>query len=397
MLTLRRSSLSSISSKTLIMKNILPILFLLLSVSCIPEEMHNGELITTPQVSGDCAIANITKTTEHLNYSPDGTKYLISKQDGPDGTFQIYVGNTGSTSLTCISNKETKGNAGGLYRSWDKRHKVMAQWHPSGQYIICGVEKEFYNEHLYTPYSLLLGWIQSGLWLDIWAVRPDGTEWFILAPLEKGMTGPAFTPDGSQAVYADALKDSDLTKDVFGKWRLQLVDFNIAGDSPSFRNKRDISPDGARWLEPGNFSPDGKSLLFNSDIGMENAEGQDQYILDITSGEVTNLTNSPKIWDEHGIYSPSGEKIIFMSSYPYRDDPNAYKTLSIKTEFMIMNRDGSNLEQLTHFREDGYPESHEGIASTAYFSKDGSKIFAHSLEFPDYHHWLIELEGNCGN
>jgi len=377
------------------MKNSILFLLLVMLSSCEPEPEVIGEEIFTPQASGDCAVKEIVETTEHLNYSPDGSKYLISKEDN-NGVFQIYIGNTGDSELTCISNFDAPGNAGGLLRSWDERHKVMVQWHASGDFIICGVEKEFYNELAFTPDDLLLGWIQSGLWLDIWALKPDGSEWFLLAPLVKGMTGPAFTPDGSTAVYADAEDGSDLTVDVFGKWRFRQVDFVIESGVPSFKNSEDISPDGARWLEPGNFGPEGRLLLFNSDIGMENAEGQDQYILDITNGEVTNLTNSPEVWDEHGVFSKNGEKILFMSSYPYRDDPDSYKTLSIKTEFMIMNKDGSEMEQLTHFKESGFPESHEGIASTGYFNEDGSKIFAHSLIFPDYKNWVIHLEGNCG-
>jgi len=64
---------------------------------------------------------------------------------------------------------------------------------------------------------------------------------------------------------------------------------------------------------------------------------------------------------------------------------------------MIMDIDGNNLEQLTHFREPGFPEYHEGIASTGYWNAEGDKIYAHSLEFPDYKHWIIEHTGNCGN
>ena len=83
----------------------------------------------------------------------------------------------------------------------------------------------------------------------------------------------------------------------------------------------------------------------------------DQYILDITTGSVRNLTNSPTLWDEHGVFSPNGEKVFFMSSYPFRDSPGVHKTLSLKTEFMLMNKDGSGLQQLTHFNTPGYPES----------------------------------------
>jgi Tol biopolymer transport system component len=79
-------------------------------------------------------------------------------------------------------------------------------------------------------------------------------------------------------------------------------------------NKRDITPAGAKWVEAGNFSPDGKHLLLSADIGIDDARGQDQWSMDIETGVLQNLTNMPKVWDEHGLYSPSGRKISFMSS-----------------------------------------------------------------------------------
>jgi Tol biopolymer transport system component len=367
----------------------IPILFILIT-SC--KKVQDD--VTT---KASCDVTEILKVSKpHLSYSPNGSKYFISRQDTINGVFQIYVGNTGDTNTLCISNTYSTGNCCGLYRHWKSRNKVMVQWHPSGNYIICGVEKEFYPELLYIPYSLLLGWIQSGLWLDIWAVKPDGSHWYNLANTVTGMTGPAFTPDGTKCVYAEAQNGGNLAIDKFGIWKFQLADFAVNSVTPSFANTRDISPAGSRWLEPGNFAPDGVSLLFNSDIGMLNAEGQDQYILNISTGQVTNLTNSPMVWDEHGVFSPDGKKILLMSSYPYRADTNTYHTLTIKTEFMLMNRDGSGLQQLTHFRTPGYPESSNGIAATGYWSTDGKQIYAQSLIFPDYENWIIRFYGACG-
>ena len=324
-------------------------------------------------------------------YSPDKTKYIVNKQDA-NGVYQIYVGKTGDTVLTCISLNYSFG----LFRQWKDRNKMQVVWHPSGKYIICAVEKEFYPELLYTPYFLRLGLLETGVWMDVWATTPDGANWYNLAITEHGVTGPSFTPDGSKAAWAEALDNANLAVDVFGKWRLQLSNFAVTNGIPAFNNTTNISPAGSRWLEPGNFSPDGHSLLLSSDIGLTNAEGQDQYILDISTGQIINLTNSPKIWDEHGFFSPDGKKILFMSSYPYRADTSSYHTLSIKTEFMLMNKDGSGLQQLTHFRTPGYPESHNGIAAIGFWSDDGSTIYALSLNFPDYDNWIIKFNGNCG-
>ena len=87
-----------------------------------------------------------------------------------------------------------------------------------------------------------------------------------------------------------------------------------------------------------------------------------------------------------------------MSAYPYRSDPNASKVLTIKTEFMVMNKDGANLIQLTHFRQPGYPEYSDlgGIAATAEWNPDGRSAGLSRLFFPNYEDWDISFQGTCG-
>ncbi|HEU4716815.1 MAG TPA: T9SS type A sorting domain-containing protein [Bacteroidia bacterium] len=324
-------------------------------------------------------------------YSPDSSMYLINKPDTA-GVFQVYVGHTGDTAATCIS----LVNPWSLWRPWSQRNKMQVQWSPTGNFIICGVEKEFYNELLYVPYSIRLGLLESGIWMDIMACTPDGNTWYNLATTIHGFTGPAFTPAGTQCAWAEALDSSNLSVDVFGDWKLRLSQYSETSGTPSFSSTNDITPAGARWIEPGNFSPDGVSLLVSSDIGLINAEGQDQYIINISNGQVTNLTNSPIIWDEHGVFSPDGTKILFMSSYPYQADTNSYHTLTIKTEFMLMDPDGMNLQQLTHYCDTGYVESGAGIAATGFWGHGDSTIYAQSLLFPAYNDWKIKFHGDCG-
>ena len=277
-----------------------------------------------------------------------------------------------------------------------RRNKMQVQWHSSGKWIICAVEKDYYNELLYTPYSLRLGWLESGTWMDIWAVTPDGNNWYNLDTTQGGFTGPAFVPGGGACAWAEAQDSSNLSVDVFGVWKLWLSDFADSSGVPVFKNTKDITPAGARWIEPGNFANDGRRLLISSDIGMYNAQGQGQFILDVSNGQLTNLTNSPMVWDEHGVWSLDNNKILFMSSYPYRADTNSYHTATLKTEFMLMNPDGSGLEQLTHFGDTGYVESGDGIAAVGYFGKDDSTIYGQSLILPAYDNWLIKFAGNCG-
>ena len=65
---------------------------------------------------------------------------------------------------------------------------------------------------------------------------------------------------------------------------------------------------------------------------------------------------------------------------------------------MIMNSDGTNLRQLTHFNLPGYPESQmaQTIAAVAEFRKDGT-LFA-TVMGPNFSktNWVIQFEGICG-
>lgn len=345
-----------------------------------------------------CDVISVTPNPGlHKFYSPDSSRYLVNIQDA-DSVYQVYVGNTGDTNLICISDFYSTGNCCGLFRHWKTRNKVMPQWDPSGEFIICGVEKEFYNELLYVPYNLLLGWIHSGIWVDIWAAKPDGTQWYQLYSCDGGMVGPAFTASGTKCAFSEAQSGSDLTVDIFGVWKLQYCDYSVTNGTPALTNITDITPAGSRWNEPGNFSPVNDSLLLiSADIGMLNAEGQDQFILNVVNGNIVNLNNSPMIWDEHGVFSPDGSKVLFMSSYPYQADTNSYHTLSLKTEFMLMNTDGTGLQQLTHFCDTAYYPVHPGIAATGSWRSDGARIYAQSLVFPHYNNWIIDFYGNCGN
>ena len=350
--------------------------------------IHTASAQTSP-----CDLVNVSHNPNApIIYSPDSSMYLVNAQD-TDGVYQIYVAPAGDTNLTCIS----LNYPWSFLRPWSARNKMQVQWAPTGNFIICAVEKEFYNELLYVPYNILLGWLQSGLWMDIMAVTPDGNSWYSLATTEAGFTGPAFTPDGTKCAWAEARDSSNIFVDVFGVWKLQFSTYVENNGIPSFATTNDITPAGARWVEPGNFNPvDGNLLLITADIGITNAEGQDQFIINVSNGQIANLNNTPMVWDEHGVFSPDGSKILFMSSYPYQADTNSYHTLTIKTEFMLMNPDGSGLQQLTHFCDTGYVESHPGIAATGYWGRGDSTIYAQSLVFPYYENWKIKFAGDCG-
>ncbi|HLX64292.1 MAG TPA: malectin domain-containing carbohydrate-binding protein [Planctomycetota bacterium] len=323
-----------------------------------------------------------------LYYSPDGTRYLINKED-KDDIFQLYVGKRGEEAV-CVS-VPPKGGTTNVPKA--DRHKYMATWHPSGKWIIIGVEKEK-HDNAWVPKFLSKGWIECGIWLDIYAVSPDGSKWVKLVETD-GFTGVPFTADGKLGAWAKIVDGNVIAHPHFGVWKLMTGEFVEENGVPSFKNVRDISPKGAVFLEPGNFSPDGESLLLTADVGIKDNQGVDQYILNVKTGALKNLTNTQEEWDEHGVFLPDGKQVLFMSSHPYRNDPNAWKTLSLKTEFMIVNVDGTGLRQLTHYNVPGYAESFPkgkgAVAACGMINADGKKIVATSLRFPDYDWWEIEV------
>ena len=62
-----------------------------------------------------------------------------------------------------------------------------------------------------------------------------------------------------------------------------------------------------------------------------------------------------------------------------------------------MNKDGSNLRQISHFNYPGYPEYSDvgSVAANAEWSPDGTTLSALNLHFPNYQMWQITFAGAC--
>ncbi len=107
------------------------------------------------------------------------------------------------------------------------------------------------------------------------------------------------------------------------------------------------------------WSPDGRSIAFAS--GRENDES-DIYIMDSDGKNQKRLTNSPGD-DSHPHFSPDGKIIIFNSP---RNTPDPGADWSRQWhEIFIMNRDGSDQEQIT---------SYKTVSTFPSISPDGKKI-----------------------
>jgi len=336
-------------------------------------------------------------------FSPDRGRFLVNMED-ENGVPQVYLGKNvpaalGTSALTCLTDKQQPGGPR------PERIKMQPCWHPSGKWIFLAAERDEYTPPpvIGRDRKFVEGELQCGIWTNMYAVSVDGKRWHRMTDFKSGVrgtadgyTGPAFTPDGKKAVWSQIVDGNVLAYYPFGRWELILADYVEKDGVPTFENLRDITPKGMNWNEPGNFSPDKETLLLTGSQEKD-AHGMDQFLLNIRTGELKNLTNSPTVWDEHGVFSPDGEKIIFMSSYPYRADPRSSNILTLKTEFMLMNKDGSGLVQLTHFRERGHPDfeknPRKGCAAVAAWNPDSRSATLSTLVFPKYDYWDLVLDG----
>lgn len=119
-------------------------------------------------------------------------------------------------------------------------------------------------------------------------------------------------------------------------------------------------------------SPDGQTVVFDM-LG-------DIYSMPIAGGEAAALTNGIE-WNFQPAFSPDGERIAFISDRDGNDN------------IWVMDRDGSNLEQVTH-------ETQHNIHNPAW-SPDGQWLAARKgsisrRSIPSGEIWLYHIKGGSG-
>lgn len=226
-----------------------------------------------------------------------------------------------------------------------------------------------------------------------------------IIPLNTGIDNvvlPKWSPDGSQILFA--------VKDV---WNLYIINEDGTGltQLTDFRSNN------------GDWSPDGKKIIFQSDHQNEPQDRPDIYQIDVDGENLKEILDEPPIADFGPRFTPDGSQVIFIS-----DRTGNY-------EIFQMNDDGSNLIQLTQtdspiidisispdgnhiaftyayaypqaadlyiIGKDGSPDSmvqvtdNKGAAfdDSSSWSMDGKKIFFSSNRSGNYDLWSINVDGS---
>jgi Tol biopolymer transport system component len=355
--------------------------------------------VDAAQLAASCDVKAAQKLADGGDpaWSPDGQLLAYQRWDA-SGVYQLRVMRPDGSGDRCLSCAAASGSP------LVNRHKVNPSWHPSGRFLVLQAEMDS-NPMSWDRGKLVSELYINAVWTNIYAVTADGQQWYRLTDYSNtatdGAMGTRLSRDGSKLLWSRIIRPMS-DADPWGAFRLMSADFVVdAGGKPSIQNIRDLTPSGGGlFFESHGFTPDGKAVLMASDRGTTHKWGVDLWTMDLASGAVKNLTQSPS-WEEHATYSPDGRKIAFMSSAPYD-----WLWLTFQSELMLMSPDGSNKRQLTHFNVSGFPDSaidrdkKRSMVAGAAWSTDGTRIAVTrqlaDWDYPAREVWLLTFNGPCG-
>jgi Tol biopolymer transport system component len=152
--------------------------------------------------------------------------------------------------------------------------------------------------------------------IELYKMRIDGTEVTRLTH-EPGYDGGAFfSADGSKICYRSGRPQDDaelsdyqalLARDLVRPKRLEIYWMDADGS-----NKTPVTDNGAANFAPY-FAPDGKRILFASNLADAKGRDFDLYLVDLDGGPVERVTYCPS-FDSFPMFSPDGKFLAFASN-----------------------------------------------------------------------------------
>jgi Tol biopolymer transport system component len=253
-------------------------------------------------------------------------------------------------------------------------HNGNPAWHPSGEFIVFQAQNPKIGKILSgSKLHKILTSPGAGMQNDIWIMKADGSQaWKITAVTsDGGVLHPHFSPDGTKLIWAEGISSKPVW---MGTWVMRMADFSTKNPS-QVSNIQTLTPGNFQWYETHGFSPDGSAFLFSAMPKGGDAKDFDIYLYDLKSKQYTELTD-PKLkqWDEHAHFTPDGKQIIWMSSMDQGLELDEINQFKVKTDYWIMNRDGSNKKRITFFNE---PKKERVIAADFAITGDGKYLFGY--------------------
>lgn len=297
-----------------------------------------------------------------LDWSPKG-KLIAYDKIGSDGFYDLWTMNVDGSNDNCLTCSSTT--------TVSKYNVGSPRWSPDGNWILLVVQRAELKDNRN-------GRPGVGADCDVWVMDYVHNKYYKLADTSTyqdggGVLHPVFSHQGDKVFWVERIAQP--AEHPSGDWAMRLADFQVdASGVPSLANVRTLTPpnSNAWYYESHDFSLDDTKVTFTANTdGQQAPQGGDVIIMDIATMEWTNLTDSPALWDEHLHPIPGTGKYIWMTeNQTFGTGPGA-----LRTEFWMMDGDGSNKHKLTWFndnRSQSWDQFGGGVTADLSFGPPGA-------------------------
>lgn len=357
--------------------------------SSCPDDCANTTPAEAHIEKDSCKVVSLEEIGDGCfpKWSPDGSLIAYTKEIN-DNDYQIYTMKPDGSDVKCLTCDKLELST--------TRWRGQPYWHPSGEYIVFTAETTKY------PRKGLGITTRPGIGRNhnLWIMTSDGSKFWQMTdyPENWGVIRPSFSHDGNTLYWNEEFgmekypngkpsidqhpgcwwgQESKLFRE--GEelciWRVKLADIVFENGEPKISNIQHIDPpDGFTMIEGTGFKPDDNGFIY-SYCDIEKQKGRcfwgNIYTSNLEGTMLTQLTNDFRKHNENPEFSPDGKKILWNHG---EGNPGEGE------EMWLMNADGSNKIQLTHFTDSNYPEYNPNARQIpeSTWSPDGKSIvFAH--------------------
>ncbi len=314
------------------------------------------------------SISTVVESGGRVDWSESRNLIAFDRLDAR-GYFKIWVMRPDGSDQRCVTCNNPELT----------KHNGNPAWDPSGRFIAFEAQNDFRGLlPKMTDYFANPG---AGVNDDLWVMDfSTGKAWQLthLPPRTGGVLHPHFSHNGNYLLWSERYAPGG---GKFGLWRIKMARFVINGGVPSITDERSLTPGKQKqFYETHGFSKDDRTIYFSANLTPgQDVTGDDIYAYNVESGDLRDLTNAPEEWDEHAQLSPSGKRIVWMTN---RDLPKQRTPYGVRSDYWIMNADGSDPSRLTYFNTPGSPEYIEGgiTAADSSWGPDGRQLVATLIE-----------------
>lgn len=251
-----------------------------------PSPMNRGQIyIMNADGSNPVALTNTERTNYGAAWSPDGTKIVFASER--DGDTEVYVMNADGSDPTNLTNNPEGYDSG-------------AEWSPDGKYLayFTGMKKPETEEYQ-PPGSPYRYWNA-----DIFIMNMETGEKFQVTNSDTDDIYPTWSNDGTRLAFT-SIRDGNL--------EIYIINADGTGlrritNTPSRENA-------AKWL------PGDEYLTYTANIG-EGEEPSNNFVVNIETGEITQITPTSEIIYFGFDVSPDNQSMIFSA---FTKDEEAFR------------------------------------------------------------------------